>query len=179
MFPAQYATVTRRSRLAAYVACLFVLEVATAPAAPPGVSEQAVKAAYMYNFIKFTEWPQDALADDDRELVICSDAGDELREALKSLARKPAKGRTIAVRILPDSGLDGCHAALIEDPRNANRLGGSGAVLTVTTFNDDAAMIHLFRSGKKLRFGVNLKPSQRASIKLSAKLLAVAADVTE
>lgn len=165
--------------LPAWLGIWLCLLVGPSAAAPPGASEAAVKAAYVYNFIKFTEWPQVALAESDRELVICSDADDALQEALQSLASKPAKGRTISVRTLPDAGLDGCHAALIDKPRNADRLGGTEAVLTVSMFDNDAAMIYLFRSGKKLRFSVNLEPSQRASIKLSAKLLAVAADVIE
>jgi hypothetical protein len=158
--------------------CLCMLAGTAASGAPPGAGEQAVKAAYVYNFIKFTDWPAEAFTDA-ISLVICTDAQGELSEALGSLQGRKAGGRSIEVRRLPEQGLDGCQVALLDTTDNAARCDTPHPVLTITTFYQQGAVIYLFLDGNKLRFSIDLGAARRAAIKLSAKLLSVAAEVIE
>ncbi len=157
---------------------LSVFAFAPAIAAPPGASEAAVKAAYVYNFVKFTDWPAEAFADDST-LVICTDAKDELSEALLSLDGKKAGTRRIVVQGLPAQGLAGCQVALIDSANNAARCEVAQPVLTITTFNQPGTVIRLFLDNNKLRFAIDLGAARRGSIKLSAKLLSVAVTVID
>ncbi|MCB1800819.1 MAG: YfiR family protein [Gammaproteobacteria bacterium] len=152
--------------------------VAPALAAPPGASEEAVKAAYVYNFTKFTEWPDSAFTADDA-LVICTDAEGELATAMHSLHGRKAVGRSVQVRKLPEQGLEGCQVALLDSRDNAERCDTGLPVLTITTFNQPGAVMRLFIQGSKLRFAIDLGAARRGSIKLSSKLLSVAAEVVD
>lgn len=162
----------------ALAALLSLLAWTTVPAAPGGASEEAVKAAYVYNFIKFTEWPDKAFTADD-SLVICTDAEGELASAMHALKGRKAGGRSVQVRELPDQGLEGCQVALLDSRDNAERCDTGQPVLTITTFNQPGAVIRLFIESNKLRFAIDLGAARRGPIKLSAKLLSVAAEVID
>lgn len=144
----------------------------------PAASAAAVKAAFVYNFIKFTEWPAGALGEADTPISICTNADDELRAALDSLNGKQAKGRSIVVRDLPHVTWQECHVAMLQEPP-ALTPGKTEPVLTVSTYVDDNAMLRLFLAGNRLRFAVNLRAARMADISLSAKLLSVAAEVDQ
>lgn len=50
--------------------------------------EYAVKAAYLYNFAKFVEWPPEAFASDDAPLWICIAGANPFGDALTMLSGK-------------------------------------------------------------------------------------------
>ncbi|MGE5623381.1 MAG: YfiR family protein, partial [Bacillota bacterium] len=73
------------------------------PAAAQAVPEYDLKAAFVYNFALFAEWPPDTVYEDGA-LNICVSPGSALRAPLVGLSGRPIKGRRIAVRNLGATG---------------------------------------------------------------------------
>ena len=72
-----------------------------APAVEHGVlSEEVVKAALIYNFAKFVEWPATSFADPKSPLNLCiyRETNNELRQALSAFQGKAAQGHEIQIR---------------------------------------------------------------------------------
>jgi uncharacterized protein DUF4154 len=144
----------------------------------------ALKAAFLYNFAKFTEWPAQALAPHD-PLMLCVMNDREVGETLVDLTR----GRTIdghalvvstmrvesadllSCRLLFMSGLDLPRSRAVVDA-----VAGK-AVLTVSDFDTFAQLggvAHFFVEEGTMRFAVNLDAAHRAGVRLSSKLLSLA-----
>ena len=70
--------------------------------------EDRVKAAYLYNFAKFVEWPATSFAGTDSSMLICSIGDERLAEALQQTARgKQAQGeRSKLGRLLASTNLN-------------------------------------------------------------------------
>lgn len=150
-----------------------------APAAQEGADENAVKAAFIYNFAKFTDWPEDVWNRSTR-LRICTTGGGELAHAVSALENKPpVRGKAVEVRAVAraDDG-SGCHI-LVFGGRNATVPPGiaSAPVLTVGDADGFAAgggIIGMYIEGDKVRFEANPDAAQRAGIKLSSQILKLA-----
>lgn len=144
-------------------------------------SEYAVKAAFIYNFISFTTWPEPA-----PHPRLCVLGRDPFGPALDNLAGKEAPGGRLEVRRLStDESMRGCLVLFISDSERANlaaileRLEGA-AVLTVTDLPEAAAkgvIIKLALEGQKVVFRVDNEAARRARIQLSSKLLRLAREV--
>lgn len=76
--------------------------------------EYAVKAAYLYNFAKFVEWPAEAFADPTAALTICIAGDNPFGDALATLSGKMVESHAVMVRHIPAAtGLDQCHIVFI------------------------------------------------------------------
>ena len=64
-----------------------------AHAQSPEVREYQIKAAFIYNFLKFVDWPRDALPDGSETINICVLRDDPFADALESI-----KGKTVKFR---------------------------------------------------------------------------------
>jgi len=146
--------------------------------------EAAVKAAFIYNFTKFVEWPPETSG----PLQICLlGEPDPLLNALMNLEGKQSQGSIIHVRNAgrDASLLDGCRVIVVgvsETVRAAAILGNvqKQPALTVSEierFADDGGMIGLVVDGARVRFEINAQAAQRANLKLSAQLLKLARKV--
>lgn len=148
--------------------------------------EHRVKAAYLYNFFLFVDWPSQSppCADDCFELCIIGT--NPLGENLSALTRKTAQERPIRLRRLR-SGADpsGCHVLVIGDSatgglRQILRQAQRAHVLTVSempNFASRGGMIGFTLEDGKVRLEVNMDSIQRAGLRVSSKLLEVAAEV--
>jgi hypothetical protein len=87
-------------RLGAGLLGLLLLLGAPQPARAQGAGsrEYALKAAFLYNFIKYVEWPGQALPPGGGTLVVGVLGRNPFGSALNSLNGKEARGKTIAVR---------------------------------------------------------------------------------
>ena len=148
--------------------------------------EYLIKAAFLYNFAKFTDWPADAFATPDTPLTICVLGEDPFGAALDAIDGKEIKGRTVAIRRLADAtGVDACHVIFIsasETPRLAaifQTLRGR-PVLTVADIPDFArtgGIINLKTNKEdRIRFDINVGSAQQARLRMSSKLLSLAED---
>ena len=156
---------------------------APAPVAAP-VAEYQLKAAYIFNFAVFAEWPADALAAGD-PLQLCAYAGNTLFDALQALADKTVNGHRLAVRALASDSTRGCHL-LVLDRQDRERwplLHRSLTFASVLTVADDrqiaaaGAMLSLFMEDNRVVFDADLGAVRSARLLLSSKLLRLARSV--
>ncbi len=148
-----------------------------------GYSEYQVKAAFLYNFAKFTKWPSGTYADASAPLVVCVLGKDAFGKALDALAGKRINGRPVAVSRL--AGVDEarqCQVVFISESEEERAPGIVGylagrPVLTVcnapscTRFR---GIIHLKVVAQKIRFAIDIDCAESAGMKFSSKLLALA-----
>lgn len=157
---------------------------AAAQAAPPSVaSERSVKAAYIYRFLPYVEWPPAALPAA-APLVIGVLAADDVAHELEQVVRnRPGDERPIAVRRLGTGDTwVGVHV-LYAGQEAAGRVPQVAKALqdrSVLTISDaDGAVERGFVIGfvqfdSRLRFEVNAEAAERSGLKLSSRLLTVA-----
>ncbi len=159
------------------------LGVAWAAEAEPS-REYQIKAAFIYNFAKFTRWPAGSFSDAEAPLDFCIYGEDPFGGAFDAVAGKTIRGRRVAVRrIAAIEASAGCHLLFISDSE-AERLTGILAalndrpVLTVADMPDFAragGIINLKTTEEdKLRFEINTGTAERAGLKFSSKLLNLA-----
>jgi YfiR/HmsC-like len=145
-----------------------------------------VKAAYLYNFGRFVEWPPSVTAKSD-VFNVCILGQDPFGPALDTtLAGETISGKNIAAkRISTPQEAVNCQILFMSSAEET-RLGkiietlDKGAVLTVSDmpqFSQRGGMIQFVLEGKKVRFEVNLTAVQRAGLTLSSELLKVATAV--
>ena len=157
---------------------------ATAAGSSVPDSERDVKAAFLYNFAKFVEWPPETFSDASSPLVLCVLGDEPLSASLQTTVKgETVDSRRFEVRQLRDPvGARACHVLFI-GPAEKGRvpdllaaLPGTG-VLTVgggADFLDRGGMIRLFLEKNRVRFDINLEAAERSHLKLSSKLLRLA-----
>lgn len=149
--------------------------------------EYAVKAAFLFHFAQFVEWPAGAFKDVNSPMTYCTVGDDPFRGSLdESLRGKTIRERAIRVQHLrPSDGIQDCQILFIsasENKRTAGILADAkgSAILTVgesQTFAEDGGMIEFCLEGNKIRFEINLSAVGTAKLKMSARLLALAKTV--
>ncbi|HEX9433357.1 MAG TPA: YfiR family protein [Burkholderiales bacterium] len=147
-------------------------------------AEVQIKAAFLYKFGDFVQWPPAALARADAPFVIGVLAADDLAGALEQLvANRSVQGHPVAVRrVRRGEPLAGLHVLFIgqaESARLAETLAAARgqAVLTVTESENALAagsMINFVAEDQRVRFDVALPSAERGQLKISSRLLAVA-----
>jgi YfiR/HmsC-like len=158
-----------------------------ARAQPTPADENALKAAFVYNFAKFTDWPEE-LWSKTTQLRVCVSPGNEgFSKAVMALdAKPPVRGKPVEMRPLtrPEDAA-GCQILVLTGREGlAPWLRGvrNAPVLTVGEAEGFAAgggVIGLFTEGDKLRFEINQEAAQRAGLKLSSQVLKLARLVTD
>jgi hypothetical protein len=145
--------------------------------------EYTVKAAFLYNFAKFVEWPADAFTGPASPIVLFVYGVDPFGDALKSLKGKTANGRPIVVRYAANLGeLERCHLLFVSASSMALlpkilQATKSWSVLTVGDvdgFARDGGTINLVNEGQRVVIEINTEAAQRSRLKISSKLLALA-----
>jgi hypothetical protein len=178
--------VTLRLRLLGFLALL--LSAAAAFAQPDSRSaEVQIKAAFLYKFGDFVQWPAGAFARPEAPLTIGVMGAEDVAAALEQVvADRKVQGRPVAVRrVRRGESLAGLHVLFVGRAESA-RLGGllaaanDPAVLTVTE-SDDAlpagSMINFVAVDDKVRFDVALPAAEQGQLKISSRLLSVARKV--
>ncbi len=147
-------------------------------------TEDQVKAAFIYNFAKFTEWPSGALRETDKTLVIGVLGDDGIYEALKEVVEgKDTHGKPISVkRVFRAEEARGCHIIYIGSSHEGDLsyildVMRNYPVLTVGDMDRFAVrggMINFTREGKYIRFEINKNAVERSGLNMSAQLLKLA-----
>jgi uncharacterized protein DUF4154 len=145
--------------------------------------EYTVKAAFLYNFAKFVEWPAGAFSGPTSPIVIWVLGEDPFGDALGSLKGKTANGRPIVVRYAANLGeLERCHLLFVSASEKANlpkilQTTKGWGILTVGDMNgfaQDGGIINLVNEEQQIRIEVNMEAAQLSRLKISSKLLALA-----
>jgi hypothetical protein len=168
--------------LLATVCALFSMPAAQ-PAQAASLAESEIKAAFMYNFAKFVQWPDAAFAQPQSPLILCVMGEDGFGPALETIDHKLAQGHELQVRRrirLEDA--KSCHILFVADSERT-RLAAvlhsvSGAsVLTVSDidrFAELGGVIGLYNVDNKLRFSINPEQARSASLQVNSQLLKLA-----
>ncbi|MBI3777246.1 MAG: YfiR family protein [Gammaproteobacteria bacterium] len=144
--------------------------------------EQQVKTSYLYNFIQFVAWPEDAL-NTGSKFNLCVLAGEEYGTTLTDLAAGQIDGHEIAVhRFDQFAGTDGlnCHLLFISRekftlvPKDFNGERGMLTIGDMPGFLEHGGIINLVEVRGKIRFQINQQAAQRAGLTMSSKLLDLA-----
>jgi hypothetical protein len=182
----------RWSLLAALLLLLPALFAARAAAqgleAPDDIALQ-VKAAYLYKFASYVEWPRGVFAQDDSPIVIgVIDDKPLAAELSLMVVGKTVDGRRLAVRELRrDDPLAGVHVLFVGRARGkslaAILAAARGRPLLVVSDSREAhalgSAINFVMVDQRLRFEVALKPVADNGLKLSALMLTAAYRVTQ
>ena len=164
------------------------LPAAASTAQPPQLETQ-VKAAYLYKFAGFVDWPAGAFARPDSPLLIGVAGNDELAGRVERLvAGRSAAGHPLHVRRLQrgDSPA-GLHILFVAGLDRAGGAAGAGLLAAarsqpLLTVSDAAGippgMIRFLVVDERLRFEVALREVAPSGLKISARLLAAAWRVT-
>jgi len=171
----------RRARLSA--AAVLAAAALTCPAQAQPVSEDALKAAFLYNFAKFTTWPAEAPG---APLALCVVGDGAVAGALQQIVHgHTVDGRDVAVHQLGrDANLRSCHVLYLpgDDAQLVASVvaGLKGApVFTVADGRgapDAGVVAGLFVEGGRMRFVINVAAAQHARLQISSKVLALGED---
>jgi len=143
--------------------------------------EQGVKAAFIYNFTKYVEWPAGSL-DNSNNIVIGIVGQDSLGGALeKTIEGKTAGGRKFVVRHFRwGQDLSQCNVLFVP----AGEMGSAALlahikdrpVLTIGEapgFARRDGIINFVIESNHVRFEINAQAAQGAGLAISSKLLAL------
>ncbi len=150
----------------------------------PATKEYQVKAAFLYNFAKFVDWPARSFPDANAPIVIGvlgeSPFGDELEKLAKG---RRINGRPIVVRWVSAEGARSCHLLFVgagDEGRFAGIKDGLPGVLTVGEsdgFSRRGGMINFVFEGEKIRFEINVGQAEAEGLKISAQLQKLATKI--
>jgi hypothetical protein len=152
-----------------------------------GPSEYEIKAAFIYNFAKFTTWPGEASPD--KPIVFCVAGDDPFGDVLeRSLGRKTVRGRSFEFqRYALEADFRACQIVFVasEDAEDQGHLINSlkdSAALTIgdsESFVRAGGMIGFVDHKRKVRFAINRSSAENADIRISSQLLQLATVVQE
>jgi hypothetical protein len=167
---------------ASLVACYAL---ASLPASPARETQRAdaLKAGYLFNFLKFVEWPPIAPAD---TLTICllgtSSVYNEISDGLSD--KRLGTRRLVARHLAPAEPMAACQVLYIDAdqfPAVSGLIGTRpAALLTVSDAPDflrNGGVIALFDEGNRLRFRISVDNARRAELRISSNLLQLASAV--
>lgn len=166
---------------------IFPLLIGDVTAQANASSEDALKAAFLFHFAQFTQWPPNAFNDAKAPLVFCTLGEDAFQGELDQIL----SGQTIGNRPLRAQhltqlqGAQGCHIIFVgaDETKHIPDFLSSLKDAPVLTVGDsehfavDGGMIGLYLEEDKIRFDINLTSVQHAKLTISAKLLALAKTV--
>lgn len=170
--------------LALLLGCTSSVRAADAPA---GDVEYAVKAAYLYKFAGYVDWPSTSFPNATTPLTIGVVGADRLvAELARQLAGLSVGDHPVSVTPLrPSDAFNGVQILFIgreENPMLKRLLAGVEArpVLTVTEAAGalgDGSVINFVTTDNRVRFEISLVAAQRNGLKVSSRLLGVAQQV--
>jgi hypothetical protein len=180
----------RRAMLRGLIAGAALLAGAPVLAQPAGAAlERSVKAAFIYKFLAYTEYPAGAFADAAAPMVIgVAGSEDMAAEVARIAAGRSVNNRPVLVRQLRDNesaaGVHLLFAAGSDSARAARvlRQASAGPMLLVTECGNGlqiGSVINFKIVEERVRFDVSLEAADKNNIKLSSRLLTVANHVSK
>jgi hypothetical protein len=157
-------------------------------AAADAVAAPALKAAFLFNFAKFADWPADALAPGQR-LTMCVLGDNAVANALEhTIQGRAVGGHELTVQIVkPDEPLRACHLLYVggRDGKRSREIFDmlrGAAVFAIgesDKFAETGGIAQLIVENDRIRFAVNQASVQRARLSVSSKLLSLATIVKD
>jgi hypothetical protein len=152
-------------------------------AAGDGISTPALKAAFLFNFAKFVEWPADVLPSG-APILFCITADDQVAKAVVDLVKDhPIEGHAVMTRrTKPEGPFTGCHLLYAAGlaPNQAGdlvRALNNAPVMSVSDLSEFAlrgGTANFFVENNKIRFAINTDAAERTRLRVSSRLLSLA-----
>lgn len=150
-----------------------------------GPSEHQVKAAFLFNFARFVDWPANAFADPGAPYQLCVLGQDPFGPDLEAtIGKKTVNGRGFRiVRATDVRDLAGpCHIVFVAEseadrPKETLKRLSAEGVLTVSEiegFAELGGVINFIVVDDKVRLEINLDAAERARLQVSSQLLKLA-----
>jgi hypothetical protein len=171
------------SRLATFFAAVLAGASATNPISAQAVSEYELKAAFVYNFARFVEWPAHSFKEPSDPIKVCILGENPFGRALdNALQGKVVDSRTFIVEQISDSRhAIGCHILFVSASERkrvpAILESVTSGVLTVGDLDGFAAqggVVNFTLEAGKVRFEINVAAAGQQGLRVSSKLLSVA-----
>ena len=146
------------------------------------VTGPALKAAYIFNLAKFTQWPEEVLYT--KKFVMCVIGDQAVAEELERIVKnRSVAGNSITVtRAHADGEERLCHLLYVSEisaAKTAQLVGGLKGIPVLTISDIDGfikvgGMVQLFYQQGQLRFGIGLESARNAHLEISSKILTIA-----
>jgi len=140
--------------------------------------EQQIKAGLLYNFLKYTDWPQGSVSDS--SIAVCIFGNDPFEGYLQPMAGRIVNRRQITIRIIHTiENAGSCHLLFINAdeksswPQLLESLKGK-SVLTVSDFDgfaDSGGMIEFGKKGDHINVNLNMEAVTAARLRVQDRLL--------
>lgn len=148
------------------------------------LNAQKIEAGLIYNFLKYTAWPQSSLSGSNPNMVVCLYGGDSFDGHLDPLEGRTAQQYVIAIRqIYRIEQLDACHLVFIPQSRQGDlqkilaRIKNK-TVLTVSNIPDFAAqggMVEFFTGADhRMHLNINTKAVRSAGLHIQDRMVKLA-----
>jgi hypothetical protein len=151
----------------------------TAEAAQNPAEEAQAKASFLFNCVMFVDWPAAAIRGD--EIVLGIAGADAVARELEQMQGRRVNGRLLRVRaVQPGDDVGGLHLLFLGGTDGITALlaqVGNAPVLTVgehAEFTVRGGIVRVFSEQDRLRFEVNVTNAERAGLRVSARMLALA-----
>jgi hypothetical protein len=194
-------------KIRAYIFVILVLVLFVGPQVQSDSTvsrEYQIKAAFLYNFIKFVEWPKEKVADANEPMIIGIIGQDPFQNAFEPLETKDAKNKKVVIKRfksweeLKKSGekdksslerqvkaIQKCHLLFICPSEEKNlkevlNLVKGHSVLTVGEtkgFLEAGGIINFVMEEKKVRFEINVTTAKKSKLEVRSQLLRLAKKV--
>lgn len=143
--------------------------------------EYQIKAVYLYNFCKFTEWPTTT----PQPLFVCVVGNDPFKGSFDRLvAGKSIKNRPLKVRHLENlRELDRCDVyylsgtsakSMVDETLRSALAKGALSIGDTPDFIEQGGQVRLYKESGKIIFDVNLAALEKAGLKIDARVLNLA-----
>jgi len=166
------------------VLMLLLAGVLRTPAQDNPPSEYQLKAAFLYTFAKFIDWPSDSFATDHSSFAICILGVDPFGSTIDDTLRGKAIGDhpVVIERAKEPSEVRHCQIVFISSseksrlPEVLMALQGANVLIVGETerFADSGGTIQLILDQNHIRFAINTNAAESAGLRISSKLLALA-----
>jgi len=148
-------------------------------------TEAIVKAAFLYKFAGYVEWPSSAFPAPDTPIVIGVNGADEVAGELERLVPgRNVNGRQVLVRRVREEGIRGVHVLFVgrgaADAPALVRAGQQQGALVVTEVDrglELGSAINFVPVEDRIGFDVSLDNAEKAGLRISARMLPVARKV--
>lgn len=173
-------------RLAAFAwAALLLAPPLSSGAVEGGSLEYPIKAAYLYKFGNYVEWPKPAFSSAGSPLNLCVVGDDPFGPLLDSAVEgQRIEGRAIALRRLKSVGRDsGCHILYlgVADPQRAGQVletvRGESVLIVSDAGSGAPGMIQFVLRDNRVRFNIDDDMARSSGLTISSKLLSLAVTV--
>jgi hypothetical protein len=149
----------------------------------PKIGEYKVKAAFLYNFTKFVEWPTEATTDSGATFNLCVLGEDPFGKTFDSIQGEKIVNKKLVINRFKElHDIEKCRILFIsesEEERLTQILKSLKGlhILTVSDtegFAQQGVIINFYLEQNKVRFEINVDAARRSGLKISSKLLNLA-----